>query len=139
MEISQKNQLEQGRAAYAYECAEKGAKLDKRKEYKAYVKKIPMMIKTNGLGAAMAFAFAKGSRSGNPQDKDAWGVLYTQIEEWLRRDEKELISFENNRLAYQLTKVDSSIYRAVTVEVLALLTWMKRFTEALIEGESSDN
>lgn len=134
-----RNQLEQGRAAYAYECAERGKELDKSKEYKAYVKKMPMLIKSNGLGAAIAFAFAKGSKGGKPKEEDPWGVLYQQIEKWLVQDEKQLISFKENRLAHQLTQVESPTYRSTTVEVMALLAWMKRFAEALIEGESSEN
>jgi len=133
-----RTKLEQGRAAYAYECAEKGAKLTKKKEYKSYVKKLPMLIKTNGLGAAIAFTFAKGSKAGNPEETDPWGLLYRQIEEWLRKDEKKLINFQPNELAKELTKIDSAPYRAVTVEVLAFLNWLKRFADALIDGEASD-
>lgn len=129
--------LEQGRAAYAYQCAEDGAKLDKKKEYKSYVKKMPMLIKTNGLGAAVAFAFAKGSKGGNPDKKNPWGLFYTQIESWVK--EKQLPQLESGKLAQTLTELDSQPYRAVTVEVLAFLNWLKRFADALIEGESQDS
>lgn len=128
--------LEQGRAAYAYQCAEAGASLDKKKEYKAYVKKMPMLIKTNGLGAAVAFAFAKGSKGGNIQEKDPWGLLYKQLEEWLRNNHH--LKMDQNQLAKALTSSDSASYRATTVEVLALLNWIKRFADALIEGEAQD-
>lgn len=131
--------LEQGRAAFAYQCAEAGKGLTKSKEYKSYVKKMPMLIKTNGLGAAVAFAFAKGSKGGQPDKNSAWGLLYSQIEERLKEDQKKLIEFQPNRLAYQLTEEPSATYRAVTVEVLALLSWIKRFAEALIEGDADEN
>lgn len=134
--------LEQGRAAKAYRFAEAGAKLSKKKEYKSYVKKLPMLIKTNGLGAAMAFIFAKGSKNGLPKTSEPWGLIYSQIEEWLMEDEKckrNLIKVEKNRLAYSLTLMDSYTYRAVTIEVLALLTWVRRFAEALIAGEADQN
>lgn len=137
--MSNRIMLEQGRAAFAYKAAEAGNKLSKNKEYKSYVKKMPMLIKTNGLGAAVAFAFAKGSKGGQPDRNNAWGLLYTQIENWLKEDKKELIDFDPNRLAYQLTTESSTTYRAVTVEVLALLSWIKRFAEALIEGEADEN
>lgn len=137
---SNRTKLEQGRAAFAYQCAEAGKGLTKSKEYKSYVKKMPMLIKTNGLGAAVAFAFAKGSKGGQPDKGSAWGLLYLQIEDWLlKEDQKELIKFDPSRLAYQLTESDSSTYRAVTVEVIALLSWVKRFAEALIEGEADEN
>lgn len=83
----------------------------------------------------MAFAFAKGSSNGIPDKKKAWGLIYTQIEAWLIEDEKKLINFKENGLANQLIREDSYTYRAVTIEVLAFLTWLKRFAEGLIEGE----
>jgi CRISPR-associated protein Cmr5 len=129
------SQLEQGRANYAYACAELGAILDKKSEYKSYVKKLPMLIKTNGLGAAIAFAFAKGSRNGVPVTSNPWGVLYIQIEKWITHKEGlELMTFDENRFAKSLTETDCQTYRAVTVEVLALLMWMRRFAEGLIDG-----
>jgi CRISPR-associated protein Cmr5 len=133
-----RTKLEQGRAAFAYQCAEEASKnLGKPKEYKAYVKKMPMLIKTNGLGASMAFAFAKGAKGGKVETKTPWGLLYTQIENWLKEDEKGLIDFEKGRIAKFLAETDSYTYRAVTVEILAFLSWLRRFAEALIEGESS--
>jgi len=37
--------IEQDRAKFAYDCAKEGSKIEKKKEYKSYVKKIPMLIK----------------------------------------------------------------------------------------------
>lgn len=136
---TQRTTLEQGRAAFAYKCAEEGAKLDKKKEYKSYVKKMPMLIKTNGLGAAIAFAYAnyaKGIKNGKQDTNNAWGLLYSQVEDWILKDEKRLIEFPKNDFAKSLTETTSPIYRAVTIEVLALLSWIKRFAEALIEEEA---
>jgi CRISPR-associated protein Cmr5 len=121
--------LEQGRAAFAYNAAVAGEKLSKNTEYKAYVKKLPMYIKTNGLGAAMSFAFAKGKG----KTDNAWGLIYHQIESWLKKDEKQLLKLDGNiSLMKALMDTDSSTYRATTIEVLALLNWMRRFAEGLI-------
>ena len=132
------SQLEQGRASYAYQCAEAGANMEKKKEYKSHAKKLPMLIKTNGLGAAMAFAFAKGGRSGVPNATNPWGLLYIQIEKWIN-DPKglQLMSFPPNQFAKALTQTDAGTYRATTIEVLALLVWIRRFAEGLIEGDAS--
>ncbi|MCO6492721.1 MAG: type III-B CRISPR module-associated protein Cmr5 [Phaeodactylibacter sp.] len=130
---TERTKLEQGRAAFAFKCAEEGARLEKKKEYLSYVRKIPMQIKTNGLGAAMAFAFAKGSKNGTPQKDKAWGLLYHHVEQWLKIDPKQLIQFNDNRLAAKLTEEKSATYRAVTIEVLAFLSWLKRFSEGLID------
>lgn len=137
-QVTKKSGLEQGRAAFAYAYASEGNKLDKNKEYKSYVKKMPMLIKTNGLGAAVAFAFAKGSKNGIPDKKNPWGLLYTQMEEWLKEDGKRLLQFDTHQLAKKLTEINSTEYRMVTIEILALLNWLKRFADALIDGEAQE-
>jgi CRISPR-associated protein Cmr5 len=132
MEESLRTTLEQGRAAFAYDAAVEGEKLSKNTEYKAYVKKLPMYIKTNGLGAAISFAFAKGSKNGIAQKDKAWGLIYSQIEDWLK-NHWELSEFnQEKRLMENLLKMESYEYRATTIEVLALLNWMRRFAEGLI-------
>ncbi|RMH42632.1 MAG: type III-B CRISPR module-associated protein Cmr5 [Gammaproteobacteria bacterium] len=137
MSLTTRNKLEQGRAAMAYRYAEEGARLSKKKEYKSYVKKMPMMIKVNGLGAAVAFAFSKGAKNGEPSKDTPWGLIYHQLAEWVST-EKQLVSLGQKSFANALTELDSAQYRAVTNEVLALLNWMRRFSEGLIEGESED-
>ncbi len=138
--MSNRTTLEQGRAAFAYKAAVRGKSLrnkkgaDKSSEYKAYVKKMPMYIKTNGLGAAMSFAFAKGK---GDSEHNAWGLIYHQITTWLgKEDDKHLIEIgDDNNLMEALINADSSTYRATTIEVLALLNWMRRFAEGLITKE----
>ncbi len=103
------------------------------KEYKSLVKKIPMLIKTNGLGAAFAFVLSKAD-NGNPNQ-----LIYHQTAEWLKHDSKGLIHLtDNSQLAHELVQKKSAEYRAITVEVLAFFTWLKRFAEGLIEGEADD-
>lgn len=129
---TERAKLEQGRAAFAYQKAVEGQRIGK--EYLSSIRKLPMQIKTNGLGAALSFAFAKGCENGVPKRNKPWGLIYLQIEEWLKKDEKKLIVFEENQLAYRLTEESSTVYRAVTIEVLALVSWMKRFSEGLIDS-----
>jgi CRISPR-associated protein Cmr5 len=133
--------LEQARAKFAYEkaksVADQGGK--KAKEYKSYAKKLPMMIKTNGLGASLAFALSKS------KDKDgrntSWGLIYNDVKSWLTQDQKKFLlgTHVNDDLANAVIKLESPEYRAVTVEVLAFLNWLRRFAEGLIEGEAEDN
>jgi CRISPR-associated protein Cmr5 len=129
------NKLEQGRASFAYNKVQEfynnpNNSEKEKKEYRSYVKKIPMLIKTNGLGATYAFAYSKNNKS--------YKALYNQTEEWLREDEKHLIPVNelgnNTDFVETLVKLDSSKYRAVTVEVLALFNWMRRFAEGMLEG-----
>jgi len=126
------NKLENGRADYAYKCAEKGSKLDKPKEYKSHVKKIPMLIKTNGMGATLAFIFSK-KKNGN-----AYELIYTQISDWFKKEENPF-KFEDkfDDFSKKLCEMDSQRYRATTTETLALFAWLRRFAEGLIEGENN--
>lgn len=134
--MSLQKTLEQGRVKFAYQCAEEGRKIAKSKEYKSYVQKIPMLIKTNGLGAAFAFVKAKST---SKEDKAgyAYHLIYNQLTDWLKREPKGLLSdrLNNDDLVKVLIGLNSTEYRAVTNEVLAFFTWLKRFAEGLIEGD----
>ncbi len=128
--------IEQNRASFAYQCAKSASEKQgkKPKEYKSYAKKLPMMIKTNGLGAALAFAFSKG------KDGNAWELLYNDIQAWLRQDHKKFLLGNDvqTELTNAVIQLESFQYRAVAVEVLAFLNWLRRFAEGLIEGEAEE-
>ncbi|RLF08628.1 MAG: type III-B CRISPR module-associated protein Cmr5 [Thermoprotei archaeon] len=120
--------IEQGRAKFAYDCVEK-AKNDKK--YKGHIKKIPVYITTNGLGATLAFIFGKD---------DTYKTIYSHIESWLREDQKKLIELSGQKkLVEEITNIDSPQYRAITIEVLAFVNWLRRFADGLIEGEDEGN
>lgn len=120
-------QLEGGRAAFAYKCALEGKSLGK--DYKSHVKKIPMMIKTNGLGATFAYLKSKN-------DKPTYKELYRQTHDWLNKNFAFGDIFPQNAdLVEVFIKLDSYTYRAVTIEVLAFFNWLKRFSDGLIEKE----
>lgn len=138
------NELEQGRAKFAYDCAVKAG--SQNKEYKSLVKKVPMLIKTNGLGNTYAFLLSKKKEKENDKNgvkvKTPHEMVYQQTSDWLKKDPKGLISDRlkaegNNDLVQILIDLeDPAIYRAVTVEVLAFFNWLRRFAEGLIEGEA---
>lgn len=115
-DITNKTGIEQGRAKQAYDYAVDGNVL---KNYDSYVKKVPMMIKTNGLGAAFAFIKSK-------QKEEAYEIIYKQTTEWLAK--KGLITSGADLIDEIITK-DSTEYRMITNEVLALFTWLKRFVK----------
>jgi len=101
------------------------------KEYRSNVKKIPMYIKTNGLGATFAFVKSKA------KDGNAWELIYKQIFEWLIKDDKKFIGLPDGKdLILKIISLNSPEYRAVTVEVLAFFNWLKRFADGLIEEEA---
>lgn len=141
-----RNVLEQGRAKLAYEFAEKGSKLHKEvgKAYRSYTKKIPMLVKTNGLGATFAFIKSKADKKDESKRDHAYEIIYKQTEEWLRKQMPKIFQkedgkpLENQDLVYVFITQDSYTYRQITVEVIAFFTWLRRFAEGLIEGEGGN-
>lgn len=121
--------IEHGRAEFAYRCVE-GVKRNnniKNSNYKSYVKKVPMLIKTNGLGATYAFIYSK--------DDEAYKEIYRNTKEWLECEDGGLIDLSGNEceLVKKIIELPSSKYRAVTIEILALFQWLRRFAEGMLE------
>ena len=154
MDQTVRTTLEQGRAKYAYECAEGGTKCHNTlhelngtyymdSQYKSYVKKIPMLIKTNGLGATFAFILSKKAktkkrngreilpgRRDNP--KNAYDLIYLQTKQWIK--ENELFAYDGSKeFVEYIVNQNSPTYRALTIEVLAFFNWLRRFAEGLIK------
>jgi len=100
-------------------------------EYKSYVKKIPTMIQTNGLSATLAFMYSKGK---------TYKIIYDQIEEWLKERGFKIIDKDNNKieLVKWIINLNSSEYKYVTNEAMALFLWLRRFAEGMIEKEEGN-
>jgi CRISPR-associated protein Cmr5 len=143
-DISNLKGIEQGRATFAYNCAKKAKDKWRRpnmpedkdaseaKEYKSYVKKIPMMIKTNGLGATLAFVKSKPK-------KKAYALINEQLKDWFLQEAQQYLMPElksESDLVAVVIALESTQYRAVAVEIMALFGWLRRFAEGLIEGEA---
>ena len=113
--------IEKERAIFAYEKVDEAVNNQKIKqsEYKSYCKKIPSLIQTNGLSATFAFMFSK---------KTTYKFIYNQVDEWL----KKRYDKDNMELVEWCIKLDSNKYRKVTIEVLALFNWLRRFAEGKI-------
>lgn len=125
--------IENGRAGYAFKVVNDYVQQNQnnselRKEYKSYVKKIPAMIQVNGFGQTMAFCLAK---------KRSYLAIYKQIEKWIRQQHVGLIKRYdpqgNKKIIELIVTMNSSDYRIVTNEAMALLNWMRRFAEGLID------
>jgi len=127
--------LEQGRASKAFEFATAGKDI---KEYKQHAKKVPMLIKTNGLGNTIAFMKSKKSDA-------AWQLLFEQTQKWLISNElynefkwkdnqvEKTLKLDGAKITLEnyLTQIDSALYRSITNEVMALFSWIRRFAEGL--------
>ncbi|MEM7374530.1 MAG: type III-B CRISPR module-associated protein Cmr5 [Bacteroidota bacterium] len=127
---SNRNKLEHGRASVAMVHAEAARQAGKLKEYASLAKRTPMLIKTNGLGAALAFIKAK--RNASDKSRNEHRMLYEDLKSWLadQRCPLPLPPNTGDLVAY-LIELDSPDYRAYTLETLAYLTWVRRFSEGL--------
>jgi CRISPR-associated protein Cmr5 len=89
----------------------------RQKEYKSWVKKMPAMIKTNGLGQTLAFY-----ETHNEQ-------IYKDLAEWLHTEK----FIDSQNLIQELLKKESPEYRQITNEVMAILLWLRRFVDTIKE------
>jgi len=128
-------EIEQDRAIFSCkkvnEVKEKftrNEKEDKKNQskYKSHTRRIPMLIKNNGLGAT--FAFIKG------KEEPSYQLIYEQVGQWLERYDGETFG-KGKDLVGVLISLPSPEYRAVTGEVLSLFNWMRRFAQGILEGD----
>jgi len=130
--------MEQDRAQFAWTNVSKLPESLKGK-YKDIVRKFPSLIQNNGLGQALAFLLAKGTdkKGEKPDQSKEHGQLYLHLQTWIC--EKQRLLPEDKKgpfwLIEGLIAVDSTRYRHVTLEVLAISGWLKRFAEALAPEE----
>ena len=132
-DVTTLKQIEQGRATFAFDVVngihQEGSK-SLKESYKSAAKKLPVLIKTNGLGQTLAFIKSKRAKEDKP--KNGYDKLYQQIGDWLQcQDVKDMVG--TGELVEQVIKLESPIYRQVTVETLALLNWMRRFVDGLMK------
>lgn len=116
------NIIENGRAKFAFEAVnqlmEKNAR--NQSEVRSYIKRLPVMIQTNGLGQALAFYYSK---RGIHKD------IYLQLGKWFSDSEKYSLIKLEKELIEEITNMNRDTYRFVTNEVIELLNWMRRFAD----------
>jgi CRISPR-associated protein Cmr5 len=124
MSLPQTKEQERAAKAWDYVGAVKGKSYEG--QYGGWVKKLPSLILTNGLGQTLAFLRAKGKGETN-----APRTLYNHLSEWVM----EQLELGNGSLLEILLKKDSDTYRRATTETLAFVNWLKRFAEAELKIE----
>jgi len=132
------NKIEQGRADAAFRAVKDFVSENRSNkkllgEYRAHSKKIPMMIKVNGLAATFAFMNTK-------KDEDAHVVIGKEIIAWLRTTDSDLDTSLNgddsiklNGAIEYLLSTSSDNYRLLTNETFAYINWHRRFAEGMIK------
>lgn len=110
---------EQQRAqcAYARVAGHKGT--EQEADHKRFCKRFPALIQSCGLAQALAFAGAKGQAA---YLEDLACVIGT---------------CNGEALACQSREAGVSAYQKLSRDALAAATWLKRYAEALLEGEEA--
>ena len=127
---------EQERAAKAWDAVNN---IDDafKKQYGSIVKKLPMLILTNGLASTSAFLLAKSTpKEGKPKSNEnkAHEAAYEHLSKWVMSQLQP-----GGKLMDWIINHSSADYRRATTEALAYLNWLKRFAEAKGLGEEEGN
>ncbi len=112
--------LENNRAKFAFDMVE--AVTQSKDAYKSWSKKVPVLIKTNGLGQTLAFMKSR--------DKTETNLMLEKIKEWLVL--KNEIQAEDD-LLQKITEIDSATYRRWSREIISLFNWVRRFAEGYLK------
>ncbi len=109
---SKRQTTEQKRAAAAWRDISK-VKEEEQSKYSTWVRKLPALIQSNGLGSAMAFLCVKCPS------------LYKHVSSWvtthLKHTSDDLLDLIRSSSAEQ--------YRRATAEAIAYTIWLKRYVE----------
>ena len=133
---------QQLRAKYALKKVQGVSKLPDdeagaKARFKAYSKQLPIMIQSNGLGMTLAHIFSKG-QSGSEKKSDegmAWFLLFDLLREWLVQHHQVWGDTQEDCIHSLLMGGTQQEYQLAQIESMALLYWVKEYSNALIAGE----
>ena len=101
------------------------------------VKRLPVRIRTAGLGQALGFLYAKS------KEADVKSRLLTELGTWLL-DKRGLAARPNgathrNAVIRAIMDGDADLLRRATEEALLYLQWLTRFAEAELAADGLDD
>lgn len=122
--------LDQRRAQHAWKAVERAGKLQDAKDFAREAKRLPVRIKTAGLGQALAFLNAKSKSD----SEDYRGQLLKELGNWLLK-ERDLVPWpkgatDRDAVLQAIIGGDAKLLRRATEEALFYLQWLTRFSEA---------
>lgn len=122
--------LEQKRAEHALETVPGDEQEEKfRSSYRSYVERFATAVLTNGLGQALASELAAAGPNPTDADKRAHKQLYENVASWLK--EQRFLGTDEDLLK-KLVEAEQDFYISAQAEVLAWLTWHKKFCQAYL-------
>ena len=128
--------LDQRRARHAWEAVERARGLrGDAADYAREAKRLPVRIKTSGLGQAVAFLNAKAGEG----EKGPRAILLNDLGDWLlaRRGLAPVPKggIRRDSVMVMILDGDAGLLRRATEEALLYLQWLTRFSEAEIQEE----
>ncbi len=124
--------LDQRRAQHAWKAVERADQLQPKdaKDFAREAKRLPIRIKTAGLGQALAFLKAKSDKDG----ADYRSQLLKELGDWLLKERglapRPKGSDDRNAVIQAIICGDATLLRRATEEALFYLQWLTRFSEA---------
>ena len=123
--------LDQRRARHAWQAVERARTLRDAQDFAREVKRLPVRIRTSGLGQSLAFLYAKSKSDG-----DARARLLSELGTWMlqeRRLASSAKSGDKRALMSAIIAGDADLLRRASDEALLYLQWLTRFSEAEID------
>ncbi|OIN65734.1 type III-B CRISPR module-associated protein Cmr5 [Exiguobacterium sp. KRL4] len=122
--------IDQLRAGFSYDAIQIAKESSaKQSEVKSYIKKMPLLIKTNGLAQTLAFYRAKGTGSKSYQ------IVYEMLSTWFRAETPFKMMTTEDGFLEQVIRLDTRQYMLLTDETILLLNWLRRFADIELKKE----
>lgn len=137
-------------ADFAMKCVKGAIECDKIdcKQYKTLVKKMPTFIQKNGYINTLVFVLSKCKK-----EKQFYNKILEDIIKWTEKNSKttSLIDFKGKKIdtsnynnnqystdnivkyLEEVSKLNPLEYRLITKEMMNLFSWIKRFSDGMIE------
>lgn len=132
--------LDQRRAQHAWKAVEGAGKSQDPKDFAREAKRLPVRIKTAGLGQALAFLLAK-AKSGK-DGGDHRSRLLEELGDWLLEKRKVFhrpnVPEKNRVLVQAIVEGNANQLRRATEEALLYLQWLTRFSEAEFKPDEGE-
>lgn len=122
--------LGQKRAAHALDAVKRLEKDNNYGNFGSYVQRLPATIVMNGLGQAMASELA-AARGCKDKDERAHRILFELVENWLQKCN----AYPKTDLMIAIVQGNQEDYVRAQAEALAYLDWLKKFSQAYLNGD----
>ncbi len=117
---SRRQTTEQKRAAAAWGAIGSVEDRGAQKKYATWVRRLPALVQSNGLGSTMAFLLSKAKGD----ESTGEGLLYSHVSSWVCA----CLGWQGE-LMDLIRQGDTGTYRRATTETIVYATWLKRYVD----------